>query len=208
MNNSRVTIIDYGMGNIWSVISALNYLNAKVKVSSCPREILDSETLLLPGVGSFRKAMDTLKRLRLDRAIIDSVLDKQHKIMGICLGMQLLGSVSTEDGETPGLNLLSAHIDRFSEEKLGALKVPHIGFNQVETDPDSKLFKGIASNSDFYFVHSYRMLPDNISGRKAECEYGERFLAAYERENVYATQFHPEKSQTNGLILLQNFLDI
>ena len=208
MSKRQVTVIDYGMGNIWSVISALSYLNVEVKVSDSPKEILESETLLLPGVGSFRKAMDTLQRLRLDQAIIDSVLDKQHKILGICLGMQLLGSASTENGETRGLNLFSAHVDKFSEERLGVLKVPHTGFNQVEADPDSKLFRGIESNSDFYFVHSYRMLPDDLPGRKAECEYGERFLAAYERDNVYATQFHPEKSQTNGLILLQNFMEI
>jgi glutamine amidotransferase len=208
MSKRKVTVIDYGMGNIWSVISALNYLNVEVKVSDSPKEILESETLLLPGVGSFRKAMDTLQRLRLDQAIIDSVLEKQHKILGICLGMQLLGSASTEDGETRGLNLFSSPVDKFSEEGLGTLKVPHTGFNQVEADPDSKLFRGIESNSDFYFVHSYRMLPENLSGIKAECEYGERFLAAYERDNIYATQFHPEKSQTNGLILLQNFMEI
>jgi glutamine amidotransferase len=208
MSKRKVTIVDYGMGNIWSVISALNYLNVEVKVSDSPKEILLSETLLLPGVGSFRKAMDTLRRLNLDRAIIDSVQGKQHKILGICLGMQLLGSGSTEDGETLGLNLFPAHVDKFSEEKLGTLKVPHTGFDQVVADSDSKLFKGIKSNSDFYFVHSYRMLSDNLSGRNAECDYGERFLAAYEKDNVYATQFHPEKSQTNGLILLQNFMEI
>ena len=205
MSKRKVTIVDYGMGNIWSVISALNYLNVEVKVSDSPKEILLSETLLLPGVGSFRKAMDTLRRLNLDRAIIDSVQGKQHKILGICLGMQLLGSGSTEDGETLGLNLFPAHVDKFSEEKLGTLKVPHTGFDQVEADSDSKLFRGIKSNSDFYFVHSYAA-KQAVGKTQAWSTHGEKFLAAVEDGYISATQFHPEKSGAAGLALIKNWV--
>jgi len=206
MNKNRVTIIDYGMGNIWSVVSALKYLSCEVEVSSDPDKIINSETLLLPGVGSFRKAMNSLRNLKLDEAIIKSVIDGQKKILGICLGMQLLGTMSSEDGETLGLNLIPAPVGEFSFQELHPIKIPHIGFNQVTSDPNSKMFKNLPKDPDFYFVHSYRMMPGNLIGKSAICNYGNEFLAAYENENVYATQFHPEKSQTNGLVLLKNFL--
>jgi glutamine amidotransferase len=203
---NKVTIIDYGMGNIWSVISALKYLGCAVEVSSEPNKIMHAETLLLPGVGSFRKAMQSLRNLKLDEAIIKSVKEDQRKILGICLGMQLLGSMSSEDGETLGLNLISAPVEEFTSQELLSVKIPHIGFNQVSSDPHSKIFRDLPEDPDFYFVHSYRMMPVNLPGKSATCNYGNNFLAAYEDENVFATQFHPEKSQTNGLILLRNFL--
>jgi glutamine amidotransferase len=206
MNNSRVTIIDYGMGNLWSVVSSLKYLNCEVVVSADPLEIENAETLVLPGVGSFKKAMESLQSLRIDEAIIESVLGRGGKILGICLGMQLFGSASTEHGETNGLSLIPLAVDKFSVENIGTKKIPHIGFDQVSSTIDSQLFKGISENSDFYFVHSYRMLPLISSGKSAICNYGVDFLAAYENQNVFATQFHPEKSQTNGLTLLRNFL--
>lgn len=206
MNSANVTIIDYGMGNIWSVISALKYLNYDVEVSSDPSVIRSSGKLLLPGVGSFRKAMESLRELRLDEAIIDSVQGKGRSILGICLGMQLMGTKSTEDGETTGLNLIPTLVEEFSVDDVGANKIPHIGFDQVSSRTDSRLFQGLPENPDFYFVHSFRMKPVGLPGKTATCNYGTDFLAAYENENIYATQFHPEKSQTNGLMLLQNFL--
>lgn len=206
MSNLKVTLIDYGMGNIWSVKSALNHLGCNVKVSSDSSVIKKSRMLVLPGVGSFRKAMKSLQKLNLDRAIIESVQGDGNKILGICLGMQLLGSRSSEDGETVGLNLIPASVEEFSINEVGALKIPHIGFNQVSSQAESKLFQGLSGTADFYFVHSFRMLPIGLSGISATCRYGTDFLAAYENHNIFATQFHPEKSQTNGLILLRNFL--
>ena len=206
MTNLEVTLIDYGMGNIWSVLSALKYLNCDVIVSSDPSVIKKSKTLLLPGVGSFRKAMKSLQELNLDEAIVESVQDDGNKILGICLGMQLLGSRSPEDGETVGLNLIPASVEEFSIEEVGIFKIPHVGFNQVSSQAESKLFQGMCGTPDFYFVHSFRMLPIGLSGISATCRYGTDFLAAYENDNIFATQFHPEKSQTNGLILLRNFL--
>ena len=206
MTNLEVTLIDYGMGNIWSVFSALKYLDCDVIVSSDPSVIKKSKTLLLPGVGSFRKAMNSLQELNLDEAIIESVQGDGNKILGICLGMQLLGSSSSEDGETVGLNLIPASVEEFSINEVGALKIPHVGFNQVSSQAEAKLFRGMSGTPDFYFVHSFRMLPICLSGISATCRYGTDFLAAYENDNIFATQFHPEKSQTNGLMLLRNFL--
>jgi glutamine amidotransferase len=206
MSKTQVVVVDYGMGNLWSVKSALKYLGCDVIVSSDPVVIEKSETLLLPGVGSFRKAMHSLKELHLDEAILESAQKKGNKILGICLGMQLLGSESSEDGETLGLNLIPTAVEEFSKKEIGEKKIPHIGFDQVANCAESKLFEGLPESPDFYFVHSYRMLSSNLEGSTSTCEYGVEFLAAYEHKNVFATQFHPEKSQTNGLILLRNFL--
>ena len=200
-------IVDYGIGNLWSVRNALRYLGHNAVVSSTPSEIANADVLILPGVGSFRTAMGTLRENRLDEAILEAVVGKGHKILGICLGMQLLAMHSTEDGETKGLGLISTEVERFDDDAMGSLKVPHIGFNEVRSQDQSILFKDIAPSSDFYFVHSYRLRVGGFPGHYGICHYGEDFLAAYEHENIFATQFHPEKSQTNGLKLLKNFLD-
>jgi imidazole glycerol-phosphate synthase subunit HisH len=206
MNASSITVIDYGMGNLWSVLNALRYLGSNPIISSDPEDVLRADMLLLPGVGSFRKAMSSLKKNGLNQAIVEAVQNKGTKILGICLGMQLLGESSTEDGNTIGLGLISAEVDKFSLEEVGANKIPHIGFDEVQSQQDSILFRGLKNFSDFYFVHSYRLPPITTVGKCALCTYGVDFLAAYEKDNVFATQFHPEKSQTNGLILLKNFL--
>lgn len=206
MMKAPITIIDYGMGNIWSVHSALRYLGCEPVVSTNPQTIADAESLLLPGVGSFRKAMETLQQTGLDHAIKEAVTGRGKKILGICLGMQLLGSKGTEDGDIDGLGLIANTVDRFTPAEVAGNKIPHIGFDTVYTAPDALLFRGMPAEADFYFVHSYRMLAKGLTGKAATCRYGLEFLAAYEQANIYATQFHPEKSQTNGLVLLRNFL--
>lgn len=206
MNKTSITVIDYGMGNLWSVLSALRYLGCNATVSGDPDVIANADVLLLPGVGSFRKAMIALQEKSLDKAIVEAVQIKGSKILGICLGMQLMGLSSSEDGDTPGLGLIKTSVNKFSLQEIGSNKIPHIGFDLVHSQTDSSLFKGLQQAADFYFVHSYRMLPAGLSGKPATCHYGIEFLAAYEQANIFATQFHPEKSQTNGLILLNNFL--
>lgn len=206
MSLPNVTIIDYGMGNLWSVSNALNFLGYKSKISTDPDEIVNAEILLLPGVGSFRKAMESIRRLGLDKAISEAVQDRGIKILGICLGMQLMGMSSSEDGDTNGLGLIPAKVNMIKTEEGSSIKVPHIGFDSVLSQPDSKLFHGLDYESDFYFVHSYCMSPPTLAGKIATCNYGVDFLAAYENKNIFAVQFHPEKSQSNGLILLRNFL--
>jgi glutamine amidotransferase len=206
MKNINITVIDYGMGNLWSVLSALRYLGSSPAISSDPDEIINADALLLPGVGSFRTAMNFLQKKGLDQAIVEAVHTKGTKILGICLGMQLLGTSSSEDGNTIGLGLIPAEVDKFTIEEVGANKIPHIGFDVVHSEPQCSLFKGLKNSEDFYFVHSYRLLPAGLDGNHAVCKYGIDFLAAYEKDNIFATQFHPEKSQTNGIILLKNFL--
>ena len=203
---ARIVIVDYGVGNIWSVRSALSYIGADHVVSGDPVKIASADALILPGVGSFRKAMFTLRATGIADALLDAVLVRQRKVLGICLGMQLFADSSSEDGITEGLGFIKGSVDRFLPEEVGLLKVPHIGFNHVAPPMHSYLFRGISCPADYYFVHSYRMLPKCLPGRTAICKYGVEFLAAYECENIFATQFHPEKSQTNGLKLLSNFI--
>lgn len=203
----RVVIVDYGMGNLWSVRSALQFLGHEPEVSGDPRVVAAAHTLILPGVGSFRRAMETLETRHLAEAIREAVLVRGRKILGICLGMQISAGSGTEDGGTKGLGLFPGKVERFGRAELGALKLPHIGFNAVAAPPTSRLYKGITGPADFYFVHSYRLGADHLPPADfGLCRYGSEFVASYEHGNIFATQFHPEKSQTNGLILLRNFL--
>ena len=208
IQQQKIAVVDYGMGNLWSVISALDFLGAEPIISSNPAEILKADAILLPGVGSFRLAMHRLIEKNLDESIKEVVQTKKKKILGICLGFQMLAQSSTEDGITSGLGLIPTPVDTFSTHDLDERKLPHIGFNRVRFSNTSSLFDGFNTEADFYFVHSYRLLPEALPGDKAICSYGSDFLAAYEHENVFGVQFHPEKSQTNGLRLLANFLNI
>jgi glutamine amidotransferase len=206
MKRPKVTVIDYGMGNIWSVLSALNYLGCDGIVTAEASQIANAERLILPGVGSFRRAMESIKQKDLENAIVEAALVKKVNFLGICLGMQLMSTASTEDGETKGLKMIPTTVARFSQEEVEGRKIPHVGFDQVLANQNSTLFRGIAESPEFYFVHSYRMENSNLPGIASTCQYGIDFLAAYEHENLFATQFHPEKSQANGLLLLRNFL--
>ncbi|MGE5411880.1 MAG: imidazole glycerol phosphate synthase subunit HisH [Clostridiales bacterium] len=200
----KVSIIDYGMGNIHSIRNALEYLGAETEYTSDPEKILDSDRIVLPGVGSYNHAMQTIVTRKLDEVIRMAVNAKKIPILGICLGMQLLGMSGTEDGYIGGLGLFNGKVEKFKLDSY-ALKVPHIGFNEVEAPLNSILYKGISDIHDFYFVHSYRMITEEKTG-VGYCVYGEKFVASFEADNIFGTQFHPEKSQTNGLRLLKNFL--
>jgi glutamine amidotransferase len=157
----------------------------------------------LPGVGSFSSAMDSIRRVNIDECLTEEVLVKEKPILGICLGMQLMCKSSTEDSFSHGLGFIKGVVSEFSQSSL---KIPHIGFNQVKVNNDSRLFKGINNLSDFYFVHSFRMA-DNINISHSTCIYNDEFIASYEQDNIAGVQFHPELSQTNGLKLLKNFIE-
>lgn len=195
------------MGNLLSVVNALQFLGADARISANPSEIASADALVLPGVGSFRAAMNALRNQRLDEGIREAVDIRQRKILGICLGFQMLAEFGTEDGGAEGLGYLAGTVDHFNRETASSLKLPHIGFNRVWFSNEAPLFRGLESCADFYFVHSYRLLPEGVEGSVATANYGETFVAAYSRDNIFGAQFHPEKSQTNGLILLRNFLD-
>lgn len=204
---ARVGIIDYGAGNLRSVFKAFDYLGADPVLTSDPDGIHNFSHLVLPGVGSFRYAMGLLRQRSLDKALQQQVV-AGVPLLGICLGMQLLACRSSEDGETEGLALVDADIDRFSfNPTQTALKVPHVGFDSVMPVSTSNLMQEFKGSADFYFTHSYRMLCRDQNAIAATAFYGEPYVAAVEIENVSGTQFHPEKSQANGLKLLQCFLD-
>ena len=197
------------MGNLYSVKNAFNFINCETLVTDNFDKISNAKNLILPGVGSYKKAMEIIKSKKIDEAIKKSI-HNGSKILGICLGMQLLGKSSTEEEFTLGLGLVDNEVLKFEDNEVSNFKIPHVGFNSVKYDQKSKLFNKIKQNSDFYFVHSYRMkkLVSKNNEKYSYFNYGNDFVASFEKENIFGTQFHPEKSQSNGLILLQNFLDI
>jgi glutamine amidotransferase len=200
-----VVVVDYGICNVRSVVKALELVGATVRVSSAPRDLQEAERIVLPGVGAFEHGMTNLATRGLIEPLADQVLGKGKPFLGICLGMQLLARTSHEFGVHEGLGWLPATVTAFALEGEG-LKVPHIGWTEVSLDRASPLFAGVSKAPSFYFVHSYHMVCDTTDLVAASAEYGVRFTAAVQRDNIFATQFHPEKSQDDGLRLLENFL--
>lgn len=199
----RIVIVDYGMGNIKSIFSTLLYLGVDgIILSDKEEDFIQADKIILPGVGSFAKAMENIKNKNIDLILENEVIKKKKPLLGICLGMQLLGRSSTEDGFTKGLGYIDAEVTKFEDINM---KIPHVGFNQVVINPNSNLYKGIATNPDFYFTHSYKMISDkNIN--TSLCNYSCDFVASFEYQNILGVQFHPELSQKNGLKLLENFI--
>ncbi len=202
----KVAIINFGMGNLNSVQISLNYLAIKNDVIDNPKNIFDYSHIVLPGVGSFKKAIKNLKKNGFFNALLQISRNKNQKILGICLGMQLLFESSTEEGSSKGLGILKGKVEKFSFSKVKNIKIPHVGFNQVFFNKKNSFYKDISSNSDFYFDHSYRVKDFNDDLNSGVTCYGEKFLSSFNKENIFGTQFHPEKSQSNGLLILRNFL--
>ena len=208
MKHAEVCVIDYGAGNTGSVVSALNYLGVSSAVVREASKLDDYDKLVLPGVGSFRGAMRTLCEKGMNRSIRENVLIGKKPILGICLGFQMLFTSSTEEGLTNGLGLLDGRIEHLKTFLNEDMKFPHIGFNQVEIRSSHPFFRDIENGTDFYFVHSYGLDARRHEGiRNCRANYGGEFVAAVAEENIMGTQFHPEKSQSNGLLLLRNFLE-
>ena len=207
MKKNSVAIIDYGAGNLASVRSAVNFVGGNAEIVSKPSDLLRFSSIILPGVGSFRVAMQSLQETGFAAELQSIFHTGETKILGICLGMQLLAEQSSEDGETSGLGFIRGSVERFNIESDG-VKVPHIGFSPVVAHGESQLLKGLGSNPDFYFVHSYKLPIPQSSFVGGVTEYAGPFLSTIESGRLFATQFHPEKSQTNGLVLLKNFFEI
>ena len=205
MIKKKVAIIDYGMGNLKSIINALDYLGVENKLISDPKYLFKYSHIILPGVGSFKKAIKNLKTNGMFETLI-KISKKKQKIFGICLGMQLLFDSSTEEGYTKGLGIINGKVEKFSLRETKNLKIPHVGFNEVLFDKNNTFFKGIKNSSDFYFNHSYRVNKFEENINQVFSSHGEKFLSGFNLENIYGTQFHPEKSQSNGLLLLKNFI--
>ncbi len=197
-----IVVVDYGMGNLRSVAKALEAVGFDVKVSSSPEDVENSRAIVVPGVGAFGDAVHNLDRFGLLEAVIRSI-QKGKPYLGICLGLQILFEYGYEFGEHEGLGILKGKVIRF-EEKRG-FKVPHMGWNQIWKKKDSKLFSEIKDGEFFYFVHSFYVVPEEQDIIASTTDYVTDFCSAVEKENVWAVQFHPEKSQKAGLKLLENF---
>ena len=200
-----IGIIDYDAGNIRSVEKALAALHEEAVLSRDPKTLLAADKLILPGVGAFGDAMDNLKKYGLDEVIHEAV-DRQIPLLGICLGLQLLFEESEESPGVEGLGILKGKIKRIPDED--GLKVPHIGWNSLHLEHDGRLFQNIPENSYVYFVHSYYLEAQDPEIVKASAEYGVHIHASVEKGNVFACQFHPEKSSETGLQILKNFAEI
>ncbi|MFZ5806830.1 MAG: imidazole glycerol phosphate synthase subunit HisH [Verrucomicrobiota bacterium] len=199
----KIAVIDYGMGNIGSVQNALKEIGAQSALVQRPEDVKKFDRIILPGVGAFGDAMRILRKHGLDTALTQAV-KKGAPLLGVCLGMQLICSTSEEGGSHRGLNWIQAKVVRLKSKP--GVKIPHIGWNGIFFQKKSPLIEGIPDKSDFYFVHSYHVVCKNKNDVLATCEHGQTFTAMIAHENIYAAQFHPEKSQREGLKILTNFL--
>ena len=202
-----IAIIDYGMGNLRSVQKGFEKVGFEAVVTSDPRVVLEAAKVVLPGVGAFRDCMRNLEQGGFVEPIMKVIRDGRP-FLGICLGLQLLFTESEEFGVHKGLDIIPGRVVRFPErmtENGEKLAVPHMGWNQISFKTPSPLFKGINDSSDVYFVHSYYVRPDDASVVSTQTEYGLEFCSSIMRDNLVATQFHPEKSQATGIRMLRNF---
>lgn len=200
-----IAIIDYGMGNLRSVVKAFQRINVNIAVTSVPQEIEKASAIVLPGVGHFAMGMEQLRKLQLKEIISEQVVVEKKKILGICLGMQLLTNWS-EEGDAEGLGLIDAETKHFNNFlKPGGLKIPHMGWNTLKIKDHTDFTAGISEEDFFYFVHSYYVECRNIEDVIFSTEYGIEFHSGFRHENIYGLQFHPEKSYDPGLKLLSNF---
>ncbi len=198
-----IQIIDYGRGNLNNVKKAFNHFGYQAEIIDKPNSIKDASGLVLPGVGAFGDSMTCLNDQGFTD-VIKSFVQSGKPLLGICLGLQLLFESSDEFGSQKGLGILKGHVTRFKTDE----KVPHIGWNQIEIKKSTHLLDGILSGSYFYFVHSYYAIPEEESIISTTTDYGLSFTSAIEYKNIFATQFHPEKSQRIGLQIIKNFGEI
>ncbi len=203
-----IDIIDYGMGNIGSIANMLKKIGLKVIVTSDPADLAAADKYILPGVGSFDNAMTELSRSQIKNILTKEVTQNSKPILGICLGMQVMSNFS-EEGILPGLGLLNSEVKKFHFPHNAAnLKIPHIGWNTVSPHKDCLLFDSMDPEAEFYFTHSYHLEVEDTDIVVGTTHYGYDFPSVIQKDNIYAVQFHPEKSHKYGMKLLQNFLEL
>ena len=207
----RVTIVDYKSGNISSVINSFNEVardKVNVEVTSDLNKIKSSDKVVLPGQGSFKSCIDGLNSINgLIDTLNEFVLDNKKPLLGICVGLQMFADVGYEEVETKGLGWISGKVSKIDNQN-GKFKLPHIGWNEIEIKKESKIFKDIKNNSHMYFVHSYEFVPEDKSVISAKTNYSSKIVCAVEKENLFGTQFHPEKSDKIGLKIINNFINL
>ena len=200
-----IAIIDYGLGNIQSFVNIYKKLNIPVKVSDNAEQLKSANKLILPGVGSFDWAMYRLENSGMRSALQHLVIENKMPILGVCVGMQMMAN-SSEEGSGEGLGWINARVKKFRSSGFDYKKpLPHMGWNKVDSSCSSTLFKNLESDMRFYFLHSYYFSPNDPNDIVGFSSYGDRFVCAVQRENVYGVQFHPEKSHGWGIQLLKNF---
>jgi glutamine amidotransferase len=209
-----LTIVDYGVGNLRSIAKSIekanfdNNLNYSVKVSSDINDIKKSDKIVLPGQGSFKSCKDGIDNIKgLQEELNESVLVKKKPIYGICAGMQLFATIGHEEKKTTGLNWIAGKVIKLD---LGSskLKIPHMGWNELKAENVSSVFRDIAEEEHAYFIHSYEFIPENKKAVSITTNYGKDVIAAVSQENIFGSQFHPEKSQKTGIKILTNFLNL
>jgi glutamine amidotransferase len=200
---SKIVIIDYGMGNLRNVQKGFEFVGFEAKVTRNKREILSASAIVLPGVGAFKDCMENLEKFGLIEPLLRSI-EKGKPYLGICLGLQILFSESEEFGSQKGLDLIKGKVIKFKPNSEH--KVPHMGWNTVEIIGEIPMLQGIRSGDFFYFVHSYYVIPEEAKWISTLTQYGINFVSSIWKENLFATQFHPEKSQQKGLKILKNFV--
>ena len=207
----EVTIVDYNSGNISSVINSFNEVaedEVNIEVTSDLNKIKLSDKLVLPGQGSFKSCIDALNNIYgLRDTLNEFIINKKKPLLGICVGLQMFADVGNEEAETKGLGWISGKVSKIDNQN-GKYKLPHIGWNQINIVKDSKIFKNIKNNSHMYFVHSYEFIPDDKSVIVATTDYCSNIVCSIEKENIFGTQFHPEKSDKVGLQLIKNFIKL
>ena len=207
----KVTIVDYKSGNISSVINsfkevAKNKIN--LDVTSDLKKIKSSEKIVLPGQGSFKSCIDALNKIDgLIDTLNETVIIDKKPLLGICVGLQMFADTGYEETETKGLSWIPGKVLKINNQK-GKYKLPHIGWNQINIVKDSKIFKDIENNSHMYFVHSYEFIPEDKNVISATTDYSSNVVCSVEKENIFGTQFHPEKSDKLGLKIIDNFINI
>jgi imidazole glycerol-phosphate synthase subunit HisH len=204
MSNKTITMIDYGGSNLRSALKAFEFVGTDVHLTSDPEAVIKADKLTLPGVGAFGSGMSAVRERGLEAAIQTAVA-QGTPLLGICIGMQFLFDESDEMGIHKGLGLIPGRVTRFP---ANGLKVPHMGWNQLEFDTPHPLLTNVPPGSHTYFVHSYYCIPDDKSDIVAHAEYGEPFSAIVSHDNVFGLQFHPEKSQHTGLQIIKNYIEL
>jgi len=207
----NVTIVDYNSGNIRSVINSFKETavdNVKIEVTSDLNKIKSSDKVVLPGQGSFKSCVEALNNINgLVETLNDFAINKKKPLLGICVGLQMFADVGYEEIETKGLGWISGKVSKIDNHN-GKYKLPHIGWNQINILKESKIFKNIKNNSHMYFVHSYEFVPEDKEVISATTEYSSNIVCSIEKENIFGTQFHPEKSDKIGLKIINNFINL
>jgi glutamine amidotransferase len=203
----KVAIIDYGMGNLRSVANAFNRYTNSVDIINCPQKLKEADKIVLPGVGTFRDGIKNLISGNWLDDLEEEVMHKEKPFLGICLGMHLLATKGNEYGLHDGLNWISGIVEQIKCDSQET-RVPHIGWSDVQITTKGGIYTGLEINQCFYFLHSYILKPERSDVVSATCKHGIEFVASIEINNIYATQFHPEKSQRAGLAVIDNFLKI